>query len=69
MTYRVLARKLRRLGCEFDRQARGDHEVWINPVTGGRSTVPNWGNRDLAPGTLRAILRDLSIEPKALQDA
>jgi predicted RNA binding protein YcfA (HicA-like mRNA interferase family) len=69
VTYRELTRKLRRLGCEFDRQARGDHEVWINPTTGGRTTIPNWGSRDLPPGTLRAILRDLSLQPGDLQDA
>jgi predicted RNA binding protein YcfA (HicA-like mRNA interferase family) len=69
VTYRQLTRKLRRLGCEFDRQARGDHEVWINPATGGRTTIQNWGGRDLPPGTLRAILRDLSIELGDLQNA
>ena len=30
MTYRELTRKLRRLGCAFDRQAGGSHEIWIN---------------------------------------
>jgi predicted RNA binding protein YcfA (HicA-like mRNA interferase family) len=61
MRYRELTRKLRRLGCEFDRQARGDHEVWFNPVNRQRTTVPNWGSRDLPAGTLRGIIRDLGI--------
>ena len=26
--YRQITRKLRRLGFEFDRQARGSHEIW-----------------------------------------
>jgi predicted RNA binding protein YcfA (HicA-like mRNA interferase family) len=69
VTYRELTRKLRRLGCEFDRQARGDHEVWINPVTRGRTTIQNWGSRDLPPGTLRAIVRDLNIDPQEFQNA
>ena len=30
MTCKELTRKLRRLGCAFDRQAGGSHEIWIN---------------------------------------
>jgi predicted RNA binding protein YcfA (HicA-like mRNA interferase family) len=69
MRYRELARKLRRLGCEFDRQARGDHEIWINPANRGRTTIPNWGRRDLPAGTLRGIIRDLGLTPEAVDKA
>lgn len=62
MTYRELARKLRSLGCEFDRQSRGSHEIWRNPATGTRTTIPNWAGRDLRLGTVRAIMRDLRID-------
>ena len=51
MTYREPTRKLRRLGCAFDRQAGGSHEIWIN--------MDN--NRDLATGTIHGIRRDLGI--------
>ena len=61
MNYRELTRKLRVLGCEFDRQAKGDHEIWIRTAAGVRTAIPNWGSRDLRPGTIGAILRDLSI--------
>lgn len=61
MRYRELTRKLRRLGCEMDRRARGDHEIWIRAMTHGRTTIPNWGSRDLKPGTVHTILRDLGI--------
>ena len=61
MRYRELTRKLRRLGCELDRRARGDHEIWVRPSTRGRTTIPNWGSRDLKTGTVSAILRDLGI--------
>jgi hypothetical protein len=30
MTYRILAKKLRKLGCELVRQAPGCHEIWWN---------------------------------------
>ena len=61
MKYRELTRKLRRLDCELDRRARGDHEIWINLSSHARTTIPNWGSRDLKPGTVTAILRDLGI--------
>ena len=56
-------RKLRRAGFIFDRQAKGSHEIWWNPQTRARTTVPHHPG-DLPEGTLRAILRQaaLSIE-------
>ena len=61
MTYRQLTRKLRALGCRFDRQARGSHEIWVNPDTRARATIPFWGSDDLKPGVISAVLRDLGI--------
>ncbi|MYD73828.1 MAG: type II toxin-antitoxin system HicA family toxin [Chloroflexi bacterium] len=61
MTYRQLSRKLRALGCEFDRQARGSHVLWRNPATGTKASIPDWGSKDLKAGTISAILRDLRI--------
>ncbi|MCH7605589.1 MAG: type II toxin-antitoxin system HicA family toxin [Chloroflexi bacterium] len=52
MNYRELTRKLRRLDCEFDRRAKGDHEIWLNISTHARTTIPNWGSRDLKAGPL-----------------
>ncbi|MCY4582270.1 MAG: type II toxin-antitoxin system HicA family toxin [Chloroflexi bacterium] len=69
MTYRELTRKLRALGCEFDRQSRGSHEIWRNPASGSRTTIPNWGGRDLRPGTVRAIVRDLRVDRGAFDRA
>ena len=69
MTYRELTRKLRALGCEFDRQSRGSHEIWRNPANGGRTTIPNWGGKDLRVGTIRGILRDLGLNRRAFDQA
>ncbi len=49
-------RKLRRAGFVFDRQAKGSHEIWWNPQTRARTTVPHHPG-ELPEGTLRAILR------------
>ena len=69
MKYRELTRKLRRMGCELDRRAKGDHEIWIRLSTHGRTTIPNWGSRDLRPGTIGAILRDLHISRAEFEQA
>ena len=60
MTYRVLTRKLRKLGCEFARQGPGSHEIWWNPMNRRFTTIPR-GRGNIAKGTLAAILRDLGI--------
>jgi len=52
--------KLRRAGFIFDRQAKGSHEIWWNPQTRGRITVPHRPG-DLPEGTLRAILRQARL--------
>ncbi len=58
--YRQITRRLRRLGFEFDRQARGSHEIWWNPVTRRRTTVPNHPG-DLPERTVAAILQRAGI--------
>jgi len=61
MRYRELAQRLRELGCEEMRSAKGSHRIWHNPVTGQLSAIPDWGARDLTPGTVRAVIRELGI--------
>ena len=53
-------RRLRQAGFVFDRQARGSHEIWWNPQTRARTTVPHHPG-DLPEGTLRAILRQAGL--------
>ncbi len=58
--YRKVIQKIRQLGFEFDRQAAGSHEIWWNPATGKRTTIPNHPG-DIPQGTLRAILKQAGI--------
>lgn len=58
--YRQVTNKLRRLGFAFDRQARGSHEIWWNPATLHRTTIPNHPG-DLPEGTLVAILKQAGV--------
>ncbi len=61
--YRDVARKLRRLGFAFDRQAAGSHEIWYSGATQRYTTIPNHPG-DLPEGTLRAILRQAGVAPE-----
>ena len=58
--YREITRKLKRQGFVFDRNAKGSHEIWWNPVTRVRVTIPNHP-KDMAEGTLRAILKQINM--------
>ena len=53
-------RKLRRGGFVFDRQRRSSHQIWRNPTTGARTTVPRHPG-DLPEGTVRAIVRQAGL--------
>ncbi|MDH3599938.1 MAG: type II toxin-antitoxin system HicA family toxin [Candidatus Tectomicrobia bacterium] len=70
MTYREVARKLRRLGCqELPRRSGGSHRKWQNPSTGRATIVPDWGSKDLKLGTLRAAIRQLGIDWQAFENS
>lgn len=61
MRYREVAKRLRKLGCYELRRGKGSHRVWHNPATREVAVVPDWGSRDLAPATVRAIIRELGL--------
>ena len=61
LKYREVAHKLRALGFVFDRPGPGSHEIWRQAVMGRKVTLPRHA-RDMAEGTLRAILREAGID-------
>lgn len=61
--YRDVVKRLRELGLQFDRQARGSHEIWFNPSTHRYTTIPNHPG-DIPEGTLRAILNQAGVTPE-----
>jgi len=59
--YRALGEILREAGCRLERQGKGSHEIWYNPITRRTFTVPaNIDNKPLA----NAILKQAGL-PKA----
>ncbi|MDB9375482.1 type II toxin-antitoxin system HicA family toxin [Nodularia sphaerocarpa] len=59
-SYREVTRKLRTLGFEFYRSAKGDHEIWFNPQTNQKTTIPH--HREIREGTLRNILKQAQVD-------
>lgn len=63
MTYREVTRRLTALECEeLPRRGGGSHRKWFNPKTQRAAIFPDWGNRDLRIGTVRAAIKQLGIE-------
>jgi predicted RNA binding protein YcfA (HicA-like mRNA interferase family) len=65
--YREVAKRLRKFGFLFDRQAAGSHEIWHNPASDRYTTLPNHPG-DMPEGTLRAILKQAGIEVDSFLD-
>ncbi|MEM1209258.1 MAG: type II toxin-antitoxin system HicA family toxin [Planctomycetota bacterium] len=63
-----MTKKLRKLGFAYDRPGPGSHEVWRRDNDGRKVTLPRH-SRDMAEGTLRAVLREAGIEVEAFLDA
>ncbi|ORC35909.1 addiction module toxin, HicA family [Marispirochaeta aestuarii] len=59
--YKKCIKKLRKLGFEFDRGARGSHEIWWNKQTRARTTIPNHPG-DIPEGTMKAILKQAGVD-------
>lgn len=49
---------LREHGCYFDRQGRGDHEIWYSPITRRRFPVDQ---KILSRHTANAVLKQAGI--------
>jgi predicted RNA binding protein YcfA (HicA-like mRNA interferase family) len=58
--YREVARRLRKLGAEYKRDASGSHEIWWREQTRQTTVVPRHSG-DMRAGTLKAILDDLGL--------
>lgn len=58
MTASDVIKKLKKIGFVFDRYAKGSHEIWYNPKTKRRVTIPNHPGMDIPKGTLSAIIKE-----------
>ena len=58
-TYREVIRKLKKIGFEFYRTGKGDHEIWFNPQTRLKTTIPH--HKEIREGTLQNILKQCQV--------
>ncbi|HLP57666.1 MAG TPA: type II toxin-antitoxin system HicA family toxin [Candidatus Deferrimicrobium sp.] len=58
--YRQTIKKLKKAGFEFERYAKGSHEIWKNKKTKRMTTLPNHPNA-IPVATLRAIITGAGI--------
>lgn len=58
-SYQQVTKKLKKLGFEFYRTGKGDHEIWINRNNNLRTTIPH--HREIREGTLRNILKQAEV--------
>jgi predicted RNA binding protein YcfA (HicA-like mRNA interferase family) len=64
LSVRIVIKKLKKVGFVFDRQAKGSHEIWYNPKTKRRVTIPNHPGTNLPKGTLKAIIKEAGLNLK-----
>lgn len=58
-SYREVTKKLSKIGFEFYRSGKGNHEIWFNPETKLSTTIPR--HKIIKEGTLNAILKQAQI--------
>jgi mRNA interferase HicA len=61
MKYREIAGRLHDLSCLELAAGKGSHRKWHNPAKDKVTVIPDWGSKDLAAGTVRAVIRELGI--------
>ena len=52
---------LREAGCHFERQGKGDHEIWFSPITNIRFVVDN---HIRSRHTANAVLKQAGLPKK-----
>jgi predicted RNA binding protein YcfA (HicA-like mRNA interferase family) len=63
---RELVRALEKMGFQLLRKSKGAHWQFGHP-DGRRTTVPVHKGRDIGPGLLRKILRDIELDADELK--
>ena len=56
-----LKKILKEAGCRFERQGKGDHEIWFSPITGVRFVVDH---AIKSRHTANAVLKQAGLSKK-----
>ena len=58
MKYSQLIARLKAAGCSLVRHG-GGHDIWYSPITGLQRAVPRHGSKEVPPGLLKSLEKDL----------
>lgn len=61
MKYNELHKKLKKFGCYPTGNSIAGHPEWYSPITGKYFPTSNHGSKEIAPKTLKNIIRDSGI--------
>lgn len=67
LPYRVVIKKLRKLGFVFRRSTGGSHEIWWNEKLRKTCVVPH--HKEIRLGTLRSIIKQTGISEEEFLNA
>jgi len=69
--YRIITKKLKKLGFILDRQGKGSHESWcpIDVLGGKKCVMLPKHSKDMCSGTLRSILKQAGIDVEVFLNA
>jgi len=56
-----IARLAKKNGCRIKRHG-SEHDIWINPQTGGVAPIPRYPSKEVATGTANRIKKDLGLK-------
>ncbi len=62
LLYRKVIKKARRAGFALRRTTSGSHEVWWNEQSKNTCIIPH--HREIQPGTLKNIIRQMGLTEK-----
>lgn len=67
LPYRIVIKRLRKLGFAFRRATGGSHEIWWNEKTRKTCVVPH--HKEIKTGTLKNIIRQVGVTEKDFMQA
>jgi len=56
-----LTRLARKYGCLIKKHG-SEHDLWINPKTGGTARIPRHQSKEMATGTADRIMKNLGLK-------
>lgn len=65
LSYRKVVKKARKAGFVFIRNTGGSHEIWWNEIT--RKTCVISHHKEVAPGTIKSIVKQMGVTEEEFQ--